>query len=222
MIFGEIHGTNEAPRFVGNYVCNLFRQKTSVVLALEIPTEEQGSIDRYLDGNGDSQNRRELLSTKHWQATTPDGRSGGKPVSILAFDAWAQGKPRDRAQAENIRSSYLKSADASFVVLVGNWHAKRTKGTTEDPNYESLSQILSDLPQMNLNVDYSGGTFWTCSALRTCGEKQIRGVPALFPRSTGISLGPTLTSPGFDGEFFVGQLTASQPARHIGGAPMTR
>ena len=44
VIFGETHGTLQAPEFVGNVVCALARQKKRVLLALEISSKEDADL----------------------------------------------------------------------------------------------------------------------------------------------------------------------------------
>lgn len=59
VIFGELHGTKEAPDFVRQHICNPIQLKGKVVLGLEVPATSQ----------------RALLAQGHWKYNTPDGRS---------------------------------------------------------------------------------------------------------------------------------------------------
>jgi len=234
VIFGEIHGTNEAPKFVARYLCSLLQVKDRIVLGLEIPATDQQAITTYLDSGGDAESQKLLLANRHWQAETPDGRSSaamfelieqarrlrssGKNISILAFDAWPKDRTRDLAMGENIRTAVLTSPDASFVILVGNLHAMNERGKRGKPDFEPMAFSLRDLAPVSLNIDYSSGTAWSCRALKTCGEVSVPGMPTLFPRSVGISLRKPLLFSGFDGEYFVGQVSASPPAIGSGSA----
>ena len=47
LVLGELHGTQEVPRFVGQTLCHAAHAGAPVVLALELPAREQRALDRY-------------------------------------------------------------------------------------------------------------------------------------------------------------------------------
>lgn len=232
VIFGEIHGTKEAPEFVGQYLCALLRVRPRVVLGLEIPKEEQARISAFMSSEGTAESRKLLLEGRHWQSETPDGRSSvamfelielarqlraaGSGVSVLAFDEWAKEKPRDVAMGENIRESLHAAPESAHVILVGNLHAKNVK--TDRPTKrdgEHMAFTIRDLKPVSLNIDYSSGTVWTCRVFRKCGEEKAIGTPSLLPRAVGINPRRPLLVDGFDGEYYVGAISASSPVVRV-------
>lgn len=237
VVFGEIHGTNEAPQFVARYVCELLRRSRPVILALEIDRSNQEAFDTYLLSDGAASSEDRLMAAKHWQTNTPDGRSSlamldlirfarvarasGGRVELLLFDEWPRDRPRDAATAENIRAAILANPTKDFVVLVGNLHAMKRKGYRSDPEYQPMVYRLADLNPVSLNIRHATGTMWTCRAARNCGETPVRGLPAPFSSPNTIELGASLFAPGFDGQYFVGAVTASRPAGPHSKPPAT-
>jgi hypothetical protein len=97
-IFGEIHGTAEAPALFADFVCAA-AQQGPVLVGLELAEEEQPALDVFLASDGSPQARAALLARPHWQSQ--DGRASraklalverlhalraaGLPVGALAF-----------------------------------------------------------------------------------------------------------------------------------------
>ena len=70
--FGEIHGSEESPRFVGDVACRA-AAAGHVQVGLEIAGDEQARIDRYLRSAGSPADRAALLDGPFWHQH--DGRS---------------------------------------------------------------------------------------------------------------------------------------------------
>jgi Haem-binding uptake, Tiki superfamily, ChaN len=224
VIFGELHGTREAPQFVADYICSLLAASRPVALALEIHRDEQKTLDEFVASDGSAASERQLLGSRHWQSDTPDGRSSaamlellrfirkaraaGFDVSVTAIDDWPADRNRDAAQANGIRRIHDANIEKQVVVLIGNYHAKRT--ATQD--HTPTASYLKDLNVFTLNINYPKGSMWTCRAQRECGVKTVIGVPSLITRTRRIDLSTSIFAPGFDGQYHVLALTASPPA----------
>lgn len=113
---------------------------------------------------------------------------------------------------ENIRASLNTLPDANHVVLTGNVHTKNAKGMRGRPDYEPMAFTLPCLAPLSLDIDFASGKAWQCKARRTCGEVSFGALPALLPKSVGLSFSKLLLLAGFDGAYFVGALSASPPA----------
>lgn len=102
LIVGEVHGTAQAPAFVGHLVCRLLQQGRPVILALERDGAEQAGLNGYLASRGEPADAGALLAQRAWSNTDmQDGRSsqamlhlieqvrqwrqGGQPVGVLAM-----------------------------------------------------------------------------------------------------------------------------------------
>ncbi len=215
--FGEMHGTEESPRFVGDAVCEAARWDR-VQLGLEIWQDEQLRIGHYLmDGD-----RKKLLEGPFW--AQHDGRSttamlalldrirqiradGGK-VEVVAFDITNE-PDRDKAMAKAVVGS--RDPNSVFIGLAGNIHTRRTKWNEVTPMVARL--VEQHFAFKTYDVSASGGTMWSCMATDdhepVCGEHPMsdhggNGAP--------WSLG-TPRDESHDGVYFVGPTKAAGPAK---------
>ena len=108
---GERHGTNELPELAWQIVCTKLRAGGSVIVALEIPSDEQPRIQAFLASpDTDKGAEQELLKGKFWRrplTTGQDGRSSkavfellknaraartrGAPIGVAAVDMLSDG-----------------------------------------------------------------------------------------------------------------------------------
>lgn len=235
VMFGEIHGTNEAPQFVGEVVCNLSKNGTPVVLALELPANFQGLVDNYLGSQSGERNAamRAIESQPFWATSPTEGRTSiamrnllervvqlraaGHKLDVALFDINFDeiGGPvkRDKRMADNIRS-YLQRSDvtAKVVVLAGNWHTSLTRGAPWNADYEPAAFLLKDMNPITLDLAYTGGSAWVCSRV-SCGVSAFRA-NGTTPLPNNPAPGIYLVSgvPRHNGVFYVGAITASAPA----------
>lgn len=219
--FGEMHGTNESPRFVGDVACHA-AHVAPVQLGLEIPIDEQGAIDRYLAGPGGPADRSALLAGSFWRQH--DGRSStamaaliervralraaGAKISIVAFDAG--GADRDASMADLV--ARVRDPHAIWVALSGNIHSRRTRGLPWNAAFVPTVAHLVErgLAVTNFDVAATGGTFWACLGPdpehTVCGEHPLHGKPG-----TPWTLGPPRDA-AHVGTYHVGTTTAAYPA----------
>jgi len=230
LVLGEIHGTAEVPRFVGDVACHAARSGPTT-LALEIPRDEQPRIDRFLASPGAAADRAALLAGGFWTRPDQDGRSsqamlelidhvraaraGGADLMIAAYDI-ADGTPpasRDRAMAEAIAAARKAAPDRTFVVLSGNYHSRKTIGAPWDPAMVFMAHHLEELGVAftTLDLQRDGGGAWVCMADDAgkieCGASQAPAKPR--DRTWYIELGD---ADGHDGRYVTGPTQPSPPA----------
>src|SRR5690606_1620762 len=80
--FGEMHGTEESPAFIGDFACMAAQAGHRVQVGLEIWTAEQGAIELFLDTG----ERERLLAGPFW--AQHDGRSTTAMVEPLDRLRW--------------------------------------------------------------------------------------------------------------------------------------
>lgn len=226
LIFGEIHGTNEAPAFVGEQACALARDGSKVIVALEIPKSQQPRIDKYLDSSGSSNDQSDLLSGKFWLRKDQDGRSSvamfklierartirnsGGQISVLAIDHTINNS-RDEGMAASIRQAVASDKEVKVVALVGNYHSGNHKGTPWDSNYQPAGYLLRDLSPAIILIGGKKGSAWIC--VEKCGPIEMAGrssdnCPAGYLKGQSAM-------PGHDGTYLLEATTASPPANSL-------
>ena len=214
--FGEMHGTEESPRFIGDAVC-LAAKRARVQLGLEVPHTEQALFDRYVQGKAD---RAALLRGPFWEQV--DGRTShamvglldrvralrkaGAKIELVLFDNPLDN--RDEAMAQLVIQR--RDAKAIFVGLSGNIHSRKQRWRELVPLVAHL--IAAKLPVTTFNVSSNGGTFWGC--VGTDDHEPVCGVHDNHDDGPGKpwTLGPARDN-AHDGVYFVGKTTASPPAR---------
>jgi hypothetical protein len=243
LIVADMHGTEEAPAFLTDLVCNLTHSGRAVALGLEYPRGEQHFIDEFLHDPTDDP-RPALLSSPFWIRPTQDGRTSqamlkfllsirteikfGAHIRVIAFDATSTDVPpnnpiggtavfdrRDAAMAEYLRHelSNLNAAEVP-IIFTGNVHARKTKGLhalNAPPGMENAAPLgyrLRDLGFLDLNIDYRGGSIWTCFSPSDCS---LHDGDEPGPAVEYFSIAPS-TDPAYDLKYSVGRLTASPPA----------
>jgi hypothetical protein len=233
LMFGDFHGTNEIPDFVGRVACALEAEGRSVLVGLEFPRSEQAKIDSFLMSAGTADDKSILTAGPFWNSKAQDGRRGtamvrlfdtlravkqGHPtLSVIAFDTSAtpnedSGKPRDIAMADDFRRAFdAAPAGTIGVVFVGSLHDTRT----EAPNgvKPMVEQLERNGDTLALTEGDAGGTAYNM-------QSDGAGLHAKNPTACGggnpevpsIVLNETrLRNFRWDGCFFVGPVTASLP-----------
>ncbi|XLZ72169.1 hypothetical protein ABT364_09465 [Massilia sp. SR12] len=222
ILVGELHGTKEMPAFVAGLACSLLQQGRQVVLALELPSDLQPDIERYMASDGSEPARQPLYASSFGKLQDGRGsaaymglieqvrvlRQAGAPVSLAATDvgrgptAAQESGTRDNVMANNIAALARSNAAATVVSLSGNSHAPKQKGGHAGANYEPMGYLLTKhMPTYAISLAHSGGTAWVC--MPDCGEHEI-DAPA---RRAGFKVGR------YDKEVKVGAISASPPAR---------
>ena len=234
LLLGEMHGTNESPRFFAEAVCQALARDLGVTVGLEIPRDESARLDAYLASAGDAAAEAELLAGPIWRRKTQDGRSSlamlellrelrvlqakDLPLHIVLIDDPSQPARRDVAMAQSVETAVAARPEDLVLVLTGNIHNRLTRGMPWDETYTPmgllLRQALTGRGVVSLNVAHRGGEAWLCLSGEPCAVQRIGGRAerdegvVLFeePRGDGSEERP------YDGVYNVGKLTASRPA----------
>lgn len=222
LLFGEMHGSVEAPALIVQLACFLSRSQ-HVAVGLELPSEDQSLIDAYLVSNGTSSDQQKLTSSEFWQVGR-DGRSSsamlklienirvlkksGRLIDVFAFDDQASTKlERNIAIANGIRRFHTNHPTIKILALMGNIHAM------EDPIHLGGREVvpsgsfLHDLHPTSIMIAYPAGTIWAC--MPTCGSQTLKAAGG----ETG-ALGFREGSPmgGYTYTYYLRSITASPPA----------
>jgi hypothetical protein len=234
LVFGEFHGSNEVPAFVGAYACGISATGRPLVVGLEIPSGEQRLIDQYMLSPGAQADRDQLLTGAFWHHHIKDGRSSqamlgllerlhalgknGGRVAVLAIDTDAadlDANGRDAAMAANIQAALRRPEAPGVIVLVGNLHAQKTRGNSFDQNFASMTYQLSSERPMALNMHTTGGMAWACmgepGGAVSCEPVSVHGSPNPAAAPAKFLLNAA-AQPRYDGRFYIGAMTASPPA----------
>jgi hypothetical protein len=171
LLLGDFHGTEEIPAFAARVTCEVMRLGRNVIVALEIPREEKGLVDRYLGSAATDADRTALLQGEFWTDVYQDGRrsramaalierlgalrrTGSRlkdplHLEVLLLDARDAGSPgeRDRRMADAVLAALGPSASsqepALVVALAGNLHTRTVKGSPWDATYEPMGYHLA-------------------------------------------------------------------------------
>ena len=222
LLFGEMHGSLEAPKLISDLACSLSKSHETAV-GLEIDSRDQPKIDVYLNSPGATEDVEKLTSSYFWQKGK-DGRSSaamldlienirqlrieGHPVSVFAFDDQPGSElERNVAIANGIRRFHSTHPNVQIIALMGNVHAMQAEMTTSDGPLVPSGALLSDLNPVSILITYPSGTIWAC--MPDCGVQNLTPrKPALGP--SGFKDGAPLSS--YSHSFLLSSITASPPA----------
>jgi len=210
VVFGELHGTCEAPAFVA-LAAEHAAAAGPVTVALEIPDELQPAIDAFV-ASGD---RAALVATPSLFWSWRDGRSGEalialldrvralRDATVLCFDgAWDSDEARDAGMARAILSAIARR-HAAWLVVCGNLHAR-----TGSPRWMGWHLRARHPELVALDIAYDGGCAWTFGDR---GPGLTEFARARGDARRGVVLFDRRGDRGFDGEYHVGPLTPSLP-----------
>jgi hypothetical protein len=230
IMVGELHGTEQAPRFVGDLACTLARRGLRVTVALELPLELSDRLRRLASTQGDQ------TATADWHTVFggvwQDGRRStaiaglvdrvaamrraGMDVELASYapDSAPTAQERDDGMGRAIAT--LAATQRSIIVLSGNLHNRLRVGTAISRAYRPAAVTLAGLidPKRIVSIDmaYDAGTAWICtgSAPADCGVRQVR---ASNPLAWGdVRIFDSTDVNGYQGRFGVGTVTAALPA----------
>lgn len=230
ILLGELHGLEAVPAFAANLSCRLAAVGKPVMLALEIPRQEQDRIDAFLSSKGGAASEAALLDGAFWRREFQDGRASrarlamldavrglraeGLPLRVVAVDdASVPGQARDEAMASALLAA--RKPGETVVLLVGDLHARTKPGAPWNPSivWTGVHLRAKEPGLVSLANRFLGGDAWICvsNAPADCGVKTVkgRGVAPDFR----IERFAATDSVGFDGMFDIGPATPSLPAR---------
>ncbi len=230
ILLGELHGLEAAPAFAIDLACRLAATGKPVLLALEIPRQEQARIDAFLGSKGGAPNEAALLDGPFWRRDFQDGRSSRArlalldaarslrakrlPIRVVAVDdADVPGPVRDSAMASALLAA--RKPGETAVLLVGDLHARTKPGAPWNREIIWVGvRLRAREPRLVSLVNrFLGGEAWMCTgnAPSDCGVKTVKG----HGGASGFRIErfAATDSLGFDGIFDIGPATASLPAR---------
>lgn len=222
LLFGEMHGSVEAPRLISEIACSLSKSG-EVAVGLEISSQDQPLLDRYVKSRGTAADVKALTSSDFWQKGR-DGRSSeamlrliedlrqlkakGRAINLFAFDDQPGTKlERNAAIANGIRRFHAKHAKSQIIALMGNVHAQQQEMIASSGFMSPSGRLLRDLNPVSILITHPSGTTWAC--MPQCG---IQSLTPSSPTSgpVGFKTGESLGGYGYS--FLLSSVTASPPA----------
>lgn len=221
LLFGEMHGSQEAPALVHGLACAISATQ-DVAVGLEIPSEDQPLLDAYMGSAGGAEDARRLVSSAFWQQGR-DGRSSvamlqlieglralkqaGRPVSLFAFDDQPGTElERNVAIANGLRRFHNADPSVRIIALMGNVHAMQESMWAGDGMLTPSGKLLADLHPVSVLVSYPAGTIWAC--VSTCGVQTLTA--ARGEAEPGFHEDSAMG--GYSRTYRLASLTASPPA----------
>ncbi|CAM4150162.1 hypothetical protein [Corallococcus exiguus] len=234
MLLGELHGTQEVPRFIAQSVCQLVTSGMPVTVGLELPVENEERITTFLQSQGGEVDWLKLMEAPFWRSPYPDGRGSeavanmleqlrqlraqGLDVAVFVYDhPKLSRQKREDALARTVLAQVKATPRRFHLVVSGNIHSRTAKGLPWDTQYTPMGYLLKDQLEdvTALDMAYDTGTAWICAANKQsskldCGVKEAKG------KDNGdrffMHTWSSTNKEGYHGVFYVGHVTASEPA----------
>jgi hypothetical protein len=188
VVFGEVHGTQEAPYVFGEIVKSLSNEGKRILVAVELFSCDDDHFQQVW--NTEHKHFAERLTAKGWSGGK-DGvrsvamlkmltelheyKSKGGLISITAFNgpkneqqeqlfyAKRTAGGHEIAQARNIIDTAEKATFDYVMILVGNVHASKTMIDLNATRYLPMAAHLSNNGKViSLNMASAGGSSWNC------------------------------------------------------------
>ncbi|CAM4149964.1 hypothetical protein [Corallococcus exiguus] len=238
MLLGELHGTQEVPRFIAQSVCQLVTSGMPVTVGLELPVENEDRISAFLQSQGGDVDWLKLMEAPFWRSPYPDGRGSeavanmleqlrqlraqGLDVAVFVYDhPKLSGQQREDALTKTVLARVKAKPERFHLVMSGNIHPRTAKGLPWDKQYKPMGYLLKDQVEdvTALDMAYDSGTAWICAANKQtskldCGVKEAKG------KDNGdrffMHTWSSTNKEGYHGVFYVGHVTASEPAINKG------
>ncbi|RKG90186.1 hypothetical protein D7W82_04575 [Corallococcus sp. CA049B] len=238
LLLGELHGTQEVPRFIAQSVCQLVTAGMPVTVGLELPVENEERITTFLQSQGGEVDWLKLMEAPFWRSPYPDGRGSeavanmleqlrhlraqGLDVAVFVYDhPKLSGQQREDALTKTVLARVKATPQRFHLVVSGNVHPRTAKGLPWDKQYKPMGYLLKDqLKDVTaLDMAYDSGTAWICAA-DTQGRKLDCGVKEAKGKDNGdrffVHRWSSANNEGYHGVFYVGHVTASEPAINKG------
>lgn len=235
LTFGELHGTDQGPDLVAEYVCAAAADRGGrTVMAVEIGEEWRDELEIALGSASPSEalvaamgdfwsglDGRSSKAVLRFLIRMAELRRAGLDIDVVPFanfSAEAIEALRERGDPALIERDYARRIIAisegaqRTIVMVGNFHAAKAQGQHPFVTYAPMASYFDD-SAVSLDISHDGGTSWNMLSENDAGARQTKA-SILQPterRHPHIALDEELL-PYFDGYFYVGPLTASPPA----------
>ncbi|MEM7247659.1 MAG: hypothetical protein AAF533_20140 [Acidobacteriota bacterium] len=218
-VIGDIRGTQEIPRFVGEMACEAASVRgLPVMVALELPIDMQAAVDLFLASPGKPTDRAALLKHEVW--ALPDARGSEAVVELLdRLRVLAQATDLVQVVTTSAGHDVERESGNAMALVVDQAIQARPDSVVLVLTQASHAQVL--IPWLagclqrtrenvlGVRIWWAGGTIWATTDANT-GVARIRG------KDRGAS--PflkvyDLIDHGYEGALYVGTVTASPPAR---------
>jgi hypothetical protein len=236
VLFGEIHGTAEAPAVFSSAVCRALEQGHEVSVGLEFNRDQAEALRIYLASEGNKAVVEGLLHSPFWSRAMQDGRSSVAMLDMVEhlrqlqhryptlsvfvlyeqIDSAAAGATPDEIMANRVRLERVRRPQALMLVLVGNYHTRlRSEGTETPapPNARNapkpMGGLLADLSPLSILLQPNGGSAWICTP-----ECRIQTLATHQDLRTGSSTAYRVLDKDalYSAALSIGSTTASPPA----------
>lgn len=237
VVFGELHGTREAPAFFGSLACNLARNEERLLIGIEFGPYYNDALQAAWNTN--EEQFESLLLNAGWHGRR-DGvgsqamfkmlsnlhrlRNEGHAIDIVAFngitdedqrtrfaDLPSQG-PHEAAQAENIGRAAQAGSYDRVLVLVGNLHAIKESYNFGGGRFDPMARRLEGYGSvLSFRMRHAGGTNWSCQRECAANPAEANGSFDLKPFVTFNNEQADWLSSKYDGFYWVGTISASPP-----------
>ncbi|BBB65864.1 hypothetical protein UNDYM_1611 [Undibacterium sp. YM2] len=166
----DSHGSTETPLYALQLACRLLNNGKPLLIGLEIPASEQEAINKYLQSEGDADDRMDLLSGTFWHTARKFGMASeavlsvietsrkwgkaGMPVMVFAYDQADKSWPVRLQKQESFWGGYRETVmglninvrarlypQHTIVVLTGGLHARKYANPKD--SYQSMAHILA-------------------------------------------------------------------------------
>jgi hypothetical protein len=121
--------------------------------------------------------------------------------------------------AKHIAAVVREQPEAVILILAGNLHAQKTKGSPFSKTFVPMGYFLTSEGFSPVSIKFltSKGSTWICNGgtADSCGIRNIGGNDPGDPPI--LNLGKGEMPRGYDGTLFVGPATASLPFRRGNG-----
>ena len=188
VVFGELHGTQEAPQFVGEIVCALAGTGERVLLAIEHSASDNPTLQKAWSATG--QEFGPMLLEAGWQGRE-DGvaseamysmmlrahrlKEEGAAIEVVAFNGFSSEAQRERfahldgqgrseaAEAETVALAASKGGFDRVLILVGSLHARKDRVKAGGASFEAMAKRLERFGEtVSLRMRHAAGTSWNC------------------------------------------------------------
>ncbi len=188
VIFGEDHGTEEAPTFVGDVACALAAKGERVLIAVEHDSSQnpafqaawslqQPQFEAALRLAG-WKGREDGIASEamfHLLVRLHSLKNAGNSISVVAFNGARDEAQHERfkalpgqgaheaAQAENIREAAQQQPYDHVLVLTGNVHARKHEVGRGGFIFKPMAMLLAPPNEIiTLNMEAAKGNSWDC------------------------------------------------------------
>jgi len=229
VVFGEFHGTREGPRTFGALACAAVHTASVVLVGLEFPVQEEDILQAAFTAPSPAEAEFMLLESGFFSRDYQDGRSSramvdlilrlrslheqGAQLDVFSFDPGTP-EDRDRLMATRIAAVREENPEATFLLLSGNLHARKSKGSPWDPEFTSMTHHLTQSGHSlrSVRFTHAGGASWYCNSgsSESCGIQPTGGTDQ-GPDPLFVFL-PSDASDHYDAVLYLGRVSPSEPA----------